>query len=364
MSTSAIKVPDYGTPTFASLPEDTHGLRGFAAGVGIQSVLLTAAVVLTLVAAPDIIRPAYDRITLVPPPMELEAPEQHHAPPPVVKRIAPPPVAAAEPKVVAPPPVVLAKLKPLPAPTHVEAPRVSLPPTSAPKFDSPVNDKPAGPKISRSLQTNVFGGSSAPVTLPNRAAHEVQTGGFGDPNGVPANANSRGKTNIAAVGSFDLPPGTGQGNGTGGSRGLRGTVASAGFGNGTATEGGGGGRGTASQGRVQTTSFGSAAPVADAPRKRVEATTAAAATPVKVLDKPTPTYTDEARKLHIEGEVLVEVVFGASGQVHVVRVVRGLGHGLDEAAIRAAQGIRFTPAQSAGQSVDSRATLHIVFQLT
>jgi TonB family protein len=74
-------------------------------------------------------------------------------------------------------------------------------------------------------------------------------------------------------------------------------------------------------------------------------------------------YTDEARRLGIEGEVLVEVVFLSSGQVKVEGVSKGLGHGLDEAAIRAAQQIRFKPALQDGRPVDFPATVHIVFQI-
>lgn len=85
--------------------------------------------------------------------------------------------------------------------------------------------------------------------------------------------------------------------------------------------------------------------------------------PVEVLSKPTPTYTDEARTLKIEGEVILEVNFASTGSVRVLRVVRGLGHGLDEAAARAAQQIRFKPAQDAGRPVDFRTTVHIVFRL-
>jgi hypothetical protein len=44
-------------------------------------------------------------------------------------------------------------------------------------------------------------------------------------------------------------------------------------------------------------------------------------------------------------------------------VVRGLGHGLDENAIRAAEQIRFKPASQNGQPTDSTAVLHIIFQL-
>jgi protein TonB len=67
--------------------------------------------------------------------------------------------------------------------------------------------------------------------------------------------------------------------------------------------------------------------------------------------------------LRLEGEVLLEVMFGASGQLHVNRVVRGMGHGLDEAAITAASKMRFKPAQRNGQAVDSTAVVHVVFQL-
>jgi len=86
--------------------------------------------------------------------------------------------------------------------------------------------------------------------------------------------------------------------------------------------------------------------------------------PVEILAKPNPIYTEEARKLRLEGEVLLEVVFPASGgTVQVIRVIRGLGHGLDEAAVRAAQQIRYKPAKRDGQPVDFPATVHIVFQL-
>jgi len=85
--------------------------------------------------------------------------------------------------------------------------------------------------------------------------------------------------------------------------------------------------------------------------------------PVEILAKPTPVYTNEARALKLEGEVVLEVEFCAKGDVKVLRIVRGLGHGLDESATRAAQNIRFRPAQSSGRPVDFRSTVHIVFRL-
>jgi TonB family protein len=84
---------------------------------------------------------------------------------------------------------------------------------------------------------------------------------------------------------------------------------------------------------------------------------------VEILSKPRPAYTAEARRLRIEGEVLLDILFAASGEVRVLRIVRGLSHGLDENAIAAAEAIRFRPAERAGMAADSTAIVHIVFQL-
>jgi TonB family protein len=85
--------------------------------------------------------------------------------------------------------------------------------------------------------------------------------------------------------------------------------------------------------------------------------------PAEIVFKPNPVYTDEARRLRLEGEVLLEVILGANGQLKINKVVRGLGHGLDEAAVKAAEQIRFKPATRDGQATDSTAVLHIIFQL-
>ena len=84
---------------------------------------------------------------------------------------------------------------------------------------------------------------------------------------------------------------------------------------------------------------------------------------MQITYKPNPVYTQEARELKLEGEVLLEVSFSADGTLHVNRVVRGMGHGLDEAAIAAANKIRFKPALRMGQPVDSTAVVHVSFQL-
>jgi len=116
---------------------------------------------------------------------------------------------------------------------------------------------------------------------------------------------------------------------------------------------------------ISTNGFGDAAFVTAAgglPTRKADAP-AAAVTPVEILSKPRPAYTAEARALHLEGEVLLEIEFAASGELRIVRVARGLGHGLDESAIAAARQIHFRPALRTGAPVDSTALVHIQFQL-
>jgi TonB family protein len=290
-----------------------------------------------------------------PPPRQ---PQPERKPP---ERIVAPP---AEPLVGEPPkPKPLAEREPAPEPLKIAA--VSLPEVIKREKAMPLpNDEERGipePKIA--VRTGAFStGSSAKPTL-DLPAREVQTGGFGDPNGIRGQGKPDKIANIASLGSFDLPVGAGAGNGTAGDKGVKGTVASAGFGDGVAPVGVGKGNGGGSSGRsVRQGGFaGSNASPADAAPRKLDSTPSQ--TPVEIISKPKPDYTEDARKAKLEGEVLLRVLFTAGGDVRVINVVQGLGHGLDESAIRAAQQIRFKPAQRNGQPVDSTATVHIVFQL-
>jgi TonB family protein len=86
-------------------------------------------------------------------------------------------------------------------------------------------------------------------------------------------------------------------------------------------------------------------------------------TPVEILEKPKPSYTEEGRKHGVEGEVRLEVQFTADNHIHVLRVLQGLGYGLDEQAMRVAEQIKFKPAMHAGRAIDSTAIVHIIFEL-
>jgi TonB family protein len=131
--------------------------------------------------------------------------------------------------------------------------------------------------------------------------------------------------------------------------------------------GGGAGRETGSSaggaGPVRLGGFGdqTAAEAAKRPEHPPETNTY---TPVEILFKPKPVYTRDARDAKVEGEVSLEVVFLATGEIRVGRVLRGLGHGLDEAAQQAAALVRFKPAMRGGVPVDTQATIRITFALT
>jgi protein TonB len=83
----------------------------------------------------------------------------------------------------------------------------------------------------------------------------------------------------------------------------------------------------------------------------------------QILGRPTPGYTDEARRNQIEGSVKISVLLKADGAVSDIKVARGLGYGLDEKAIEAARQLRFVPAQKDGRAVSVRLFLEFKFSL-
>jgi TonB family protein len=64
----------------------------------------------------------------------------------------------------------------------------------------------------------------------------------------------------------------------------------------------------------------------------------------RVLSKPEPQYTEEARRNQITGTVILRVVFSRLGEVTNIRAIQSLPFGLTEKAIAAARQIRFSPA--------------------
>ncbi len=295
------------------------------------SVVLHAVVVVVLIAAPiraseESSPPTRSRMVFTLPatavvklpPVPLVAPRLPAPPPPprpvreLVKAEAPKPIPLA--------PVVKA-IEPPPAP--IERPVEKLP-------------------VQRPPETGLFERTNAART--SQAAAAVTTGGFGNAAASPRDAANAPAVTTGGFGSTTPAPRSV----------AEGAVTTGGFSNKPAQ------RVANAAGEVQTSGFdqrASAKPSAAAVTKPIDQ-------PVEIIFKPTPEYTDEARSARIEGTVSLELEFSAAGDIRVLRVVRGLGHGLDEAAQRAALRMRFKPAQSDGRPVDSRATVHITFRLS
>ena len=246
---------------------------------------------------------------------------------------------------------------------HVRPQEVAAPKVIVNNFQAPrLIQTAGGARMARLVRTGEFGSSAKPTV--NAPIEKVQTGAFGDPNGVKGEGKENAHLTIAKVGSFEMPQGPGQGNGAGGARGVKGTVASAGFGNGIAQPGNGDGRSNGRGSGVSTGGFGGPQIAQNTSGRAMRSLeTGSATTPVEILYKPQPNYTQEARGLKLEGEVLIEVMFRANGQLQVLQVVRGLGHGLDESGVEAANKIRFKPALRNGSPVDSTAIVHVEFEL-
>jgi len=83
----------------------------------------------------------------------------------------------------------------------------------------------------------------------------------------------------------------------------------------------------------------------------------------RLLDGAAPEYSSEARREGIEGVVVLALKIDASGHVEEARVVRGLGHGLDEPALQAARETRWAPATLAGTAVSSTRRFTVRFTL-
>jgi TonB family protein len=333
------------------LPERKINKRALATAYGLVTLALLIVINLGLLIPEKLQLAQYHVTELIPMPSLRPEPAPVKVQPRIKQKLLP----AVKLPVFEQPKLVVPRAIRREAPQPVEAPKVVVN-----QFAPPQLKLVAGGAHPQLVHTGDFGAGSSQKPTVNAAIDKVQTGGFGDPNGLPGTGKQGAKLYAAATGSFDMPTGPGKGNGSGGAKGIQGTVASADFGNGIATGGKGDGR---SNGKgVATGGFGSEQVVHQGP-KILQADSGPATTPVEITFKPNPVYTDEARSLKLEGEVLLEVSFSANGTLHVNRVVRGLGHGLDEAAIAAANKIRFKPALRTGQPVDSTAIVHVTFQL-
>lgn len=149
---------------------------------------------------------------------------------------------------------------------------------------------------------------------------------------------------------FGRGQGSGFGGGQGGGNGTgKGNGNGSGSGNGDGN-GNGNGRGDGDNG-----------PPPPAPVKREPV--AVVSEKLKIINKPSPGYTDDARKNNISGTVRLRVTFSASGQVTGVSVISGLPNGLTEKAIAAAKQISFTPEKRNGQAISISRPVEFSFKI-
>lgn len=362
---------------FSSQEVATRSWRSYLTSSIVHVCVITAMMLITFPAVKKVTKPK-ENVTLLTPVLPEYKPKV--PPPKVVHHLITPPkeiLAKVIPqrKLIVPPPVKPPEPKPQ-RQLLAKAPDLKLSSTPNSNIPEAKIEAPAPPKPE--VKTGVF--AREDLAKGPQKTKDLKVGGFGDPNGVPPANTQQAKLEMARVGGFDMPEGAGS-NG-GGGRAQTGGVRAAGFGDAASNSPSGSGShgavrmggfgsgdpngipgGTGTHGTVKTGGFGestAAAPVQTAQNRPAAPTT----TPVEILYKPKPVYTEEAKGMRLEGQVSLEVIFSATGGVRVVRIVHGLGHGLDEAAEQAAMQVRFKPATRSGVPVDTNATIYITFQLS
>jgi TonB family protein len=346
-----------GRTNFGLLPEPEGRAGSFITSVVINGTILALVLVLSFLIKPVIQQHKFENTELIfpttppppPPPVKIKLPAL-----PKIEKPKLPEVKLDAPKIAMP------KIKPEPKPVEMEAKVTPLPVVKAPKPQVVLAPQPKAALAAAAMpaQTPQVKPSTAPVH-------------FGETFGVTPNPNATRPATVAAIGNpyggnagpavapHGVVGSTGLGNGikSGSSAGIAGHVASAGIPNGTGQATNGSAYGTAkvaSAGIPQQTVAATPQMVASAAPSNTQAE----------VNIPKPLYTDEAKQLKIQGAVVLRVTFFANGQIQVLGVLHGLGHGLDEEAKKAVQqGRVIRPATVNGKPMDSTTNITITFQL-
>jgi TonB family protein len=85
--------------------------------------------------------------------------------------------------------------------------------------------------------------------------------------------------------------------------------------------------------------------------------------PPRLLKEVRAQYSDPARRANLEGEVELEIVIRRDGSVGDIKILKGLGLGLNEQAIQAVRQWRFAPARLKGAAVDVIVEVSVEFRL-
>ena len=82
-----------------------------------------------------------------------------------------------------------------------------------------------------------------------------------------------------------------------------------------------------------------------------------------LVGKSEPEYSRFAIFRKTQGSVLLAIVIGSDGSPRDIRLLRGIGYGLDEKAAEAVSRWRFRPGQKDGQAVAVQANVEVNFRL-
>jgi TonB family protein len=81
------------------------------------------------------------------------------------------------------------------------------------------------------------------------------------------------------------------------------------------------------------------------------------------VSAPDPDYTEEARRAKKQGTCVLWLIVDSAGHPRDIKVIRGLGFGLDAKALEAVQHWRFQPALKDGRPVDVQISVEVEFHL-
>ena len=349
-----------GHARFGLLPEPERNPGSIITSVLINGAIVTLALVLGSLVHHEVQVRKMDSMTLyVPSPPPPEVKIKVKVPPAPKVDVKPPVVAKLE-----PPKITLPKIErqPEPKPLPMMKEQAAIPKIEAAK-----------PAVVLAPQPKAALTAAAPAITPQQHP-TVGAVHLGDLNGATPNPNANRPATVAALGNPNggmqgqavAPRGVvgsaGIGNGTrsGSNAGVQGHVASAGIpgGNGTAN---GGGYGNAGQGHVGSAGIAGMTQ-ATGPAGTTAAQVKPATIPPVLLSHAAPEYTAEAKQLKIQGDVVLRVTITTDGQMVVHNVIHGLGHGLDEQAVRSAPTYKFKPAMQNGQPVEFTTNIIIKFQ--
>jgi TonB family protein len=280
-----------------------------------------------------------------PPPVKIKPPK---IPPPPVVKVDPPKIKLPDvklPDVPKPPEIKMAQ----PVPVVIPAPPKLVQPPPAPKVVSLAQAMPASvPNNSPHPTAVALGSTTNPIAVSNKTSPTAINLGNKGMSGMPASNNGAGAQSTAVnLGSGSPNSQNMKGNGP---------VAVAGIPHGVV-----GGTGPLNS-TSRTVSLGQNTP--PPMPKPAGPTSVTGKSGPKVLFKPRPEYTAEAKQLHIEGNVTVRIRVSSSGAVQVLGVTSDLGHGLGDSAVRAVEATRFKPAtDDSGNPVDWEGIVNVSFQL-